>query len=209
MNLNPTQESLSIVENLSKTIQTFHHHYHILYDIANQYYGDKFITYVEIGAYCGGSASLMMYRNNTKIISIDIGDPIDPRITIDNVESNNKHENFYRYILGNSQNGSTIDYLKEILDGDKIDILFIDGDHSYDGIVEDFNNYVDFVNDGGFIVFDDYNDIMFSPEVKIAVNDIVSTLDLSKYSVMGSIKNEYSAKPVELLENNCFIVRKI
>ena len=100
-------------------------------------------------------------------------------------------------------------YLKEILDGDKIDILFIDGDHSYDGIVEDFNNYVDFVNDGGFIVFDDYNDIMFSPEVKIAVNDIVSTLDLSKYSVMGSIKNEYSAKPVELLENNCFIVRKI
>jgi len=209
MGLNPTEESLNIVENLSKTVQTFHHHYHILYDIANQYYGDKNITYVEIGAYAGGSASLMMHRNNTKIISIDIGDPIDPQITIDNVKSNNKYENFYRYIHGNSQKDSTINHLIELLDGDKIDILFIDGDHSYDGVVEDFNNYVGFVNDGGFIVFDDYNDHWFSPEVKIAVNDILTKLDLSKYVVIGSVENKYSARPIELSENNCFVLRKI
>jgi predicted O-methyltransferase YrrM len=209
MGLNPTEESLNIVENLSKTVQTFHHHYHILYDIANQYYGDKNITYVEIGAYAGGSASLMMHRNNTKIISIDIGDPIDPQITIDNVKSNNKYENFYRYIHGNSQKDSTINHLIELLDGDKIDILFIDGDHSYDGVVEDFNNYVGFVNDGGFIVFDDYNDHWFCPEVKIAVNDILTKLDLSKYVVIGSVENKYSARPIELSENNCFVLRKI
>lgn len=49
----------------------------------------------------------------------------------------------------------TIEKLKKILNGRGIDFLFIDGDHSYDGVKSDFLNYKDFVKDGGIIAFHD------------------------------------------------------
>ena len=36
-------------------------------------------------------------------------------------------------------------------------VLIIDGDHSYDGVKFDFNNYHQMVKQGGYIIFDDYN----------------------------------------------------
>lgn len=35
-------------------------------------------------------------------------------------------------------------------------LLFIDGDHSYEGVKNDFDNYFDLVLDGGIIILDDY-----------------------------------------------------
>ncbi len=43
----------------------------------------------------------------------------------------------------------------DTLAGRKLDLLFIDGDHSYDGVKADFQNYRDLVRDGGLIVFHD------------------------------------------------------
>lgn len=37
----------------------------------------------------------------------------------------------------------------------EIDLLFIDGDHSYRGVKNDFNNHLEFVKPGGHIVFHD------------------------------------------------------
>ncbi len=51
-------------------------------------------------------------------------------------------------ILGNSQ---TIHW--EL----PIDVLFIDGDHTFDGCYRDFSNFFPFVKPGGIIIFDDYN----------------------------------------------------
>ena len=39
-----------------------------------------------------------------------------------------------------------------------IDFLFIDGDHSYEGVKKDFEMYSPFVRKGGLIVFHDTND---------------------------------------------------
>ena len=36
------------------------------------------------------------------------------------------------------------------------DVLLIDGDHSYDGVKFDFDNYHPFIKQGGYIIFDDY-----------------------------------------------------
>ena len=36
--------------------------------------------------------------------------------------------------------------------------MFIDGDHSKQGVIDDFINYKDFVQDNGIIVFDNYKD---------------------------------------------------
>jgi hypothetical protein len=88
-----------------------------------------------------------------------------------------------------------------------IDVLFIDGDHSYNGVKNDFNLYSPLVKNGGYIVFDDYNDHVSSPEVKPAVNEIVSTL--VGYEIIGTLPNVYGARPDTLLEGNCYVIKKI
>lgn len=48
--------------------------------------------------------------------------------------------------------------VKQALAGDRLDFLFIDGDHSYDGVKLDYWMYQDLVREGGYIAFHDIND---------------------------------------------------
>jgi len=206
--LKPTQESLNIVRSISNNMEgkTFHHHYHILYDIAKLYPDDYKLTYLEIGAYAGGSACLMMHRPNTDIISIDLGWPIDPSIVLKNVWEYNKFGNTYNYIKGNSSELETINRVKTV----QADILFIDGDHSYFSVWNDFLNYSKLVKPNGYIVFDDYNDFISSPMVKSAVDHISNQLH-NDYEIIGTVKNIFNAKGLENTNQlgNCFVIRKL
>ena len=38
-----------------------------------------------------------------------------------------------------------------------MDILFIDGDHTYDGVKNDFERYNKYVKKNGYVIFDDYH----------------------------------------------------
>jgi hypothetical protein len=203
-----TQNSLDITREISYKIkdQTFHHHYYILYDIASTYPIDYEVKYVEIGCYAGGSACLMLQRPNTRVISIDLGVPIDENIVHENVKKLNPLNNNYNYIKGNSQDINTFNRLFEVTK--EIDILFIDGDHSYGGVIKDFEIYSKIVKRGGYIIFDDYNDYQHSPQVKPAVDFIISGLGDS-YNLIGAIKNTLGARPIECLDGNCFIIQKL
>jgi predicted O-methyltransferase YrrM len=204
----PTLESLSLVHNITNVInnQTMHHHYHILYDIANLYPKDYIITYVEIGCYAGGSACLMLQRPNTKVISIDLGNPIPEEVVHNNVNKLNKYNNSYTYLKGNSQTYDMVDRLKELVS--EIDIFFIDGDHTYSGVSNDFFLYEELVKPGGYVVFDDYHDYG-SPETHTAVNDIVKQMS-NKYNVIGTLPNVLQARGFEpnFTEGNDFIIQK-
>lgn len=201
-----TFESVKLTQSISDEInnQTFHHHYYVLFDIAKEF-GDEQINYVEIGCYAGGSACLMLQRPNTNVISIDLGKPINPEVVQNNTSKMNIHGNQYNYIQGNSQTTETLDKLKNFVSS--VDILFIDGDHKYDGVINDFNLYSDLVKSGGYIVFDDYNDYIYSPEVKIAVDDLMKKIE--GYEVIGCLPNIFDARPAELKEGNCFIIKKM
>ena len=203
-----TQTSLNEVEIISNEInnQTFHHHYHILYDIANSYPDNYKLNYVEIGCYAGGSACLMLQRENTNVFSIDLGNPINPEIVKQNINKLNKHNNNYFYIKGSSHDLETLNTLIKYID--EIDVLFIDGDHSYDGVILDFEMYSKLVKNGGYIIFDDYNDYQYSPQVKPAVDSIISNLKNS-YNIIGTVKNTLGARPSELIDGNCFIIQKL
>ena len=54
----------------------------------------------------------------------------------------------------------------------KTDVLILDGDHTFAGVQSDFLNYKGLVQQGGYIIFDDYNTPEW-PEVKIFVDEYV------------------------------------
>jgi cephalosporin hydroxylase len=212
--LKPTQKSLDMVRQISSNMATFHHHYHILFDIAGTF-SDKKINYVEIGAYAGGSSCLMLQRQDTTVISIDLGEPIPKEVLFENIIKYKNNNNYYKFIQGNSQLIETKNKLNEALSNsrilgysNKIDILFIDGDHSFNGVIADFTMYSDLVSVGGYIVFDDYNDSVYSPEVKEAVNDMLSSR-FNDYEVIGVLDNDLGAHPNELKQGNCFVIKKV
>ena len=97
MDLKPTQKSLDKVIQIASNVATFHHHYHVIYDIAETF-DDKKINYVEIGTYAGGSSCLMLQRENTTIISIDLGEPISKGQVFENIINYKNNNNYYKYI---------------------------------------------------------------------------------------------------------------
>lgn len=196
-----TQKSIDLVREITKKIPSFHHHYHILYDLANNINKNN-INYLEIGAYGGASAILMLHNKNVKATSIDIGYPIKKEKVLEHVSMFFK-DNRFNYIQGNSHDHNVKKLITE-----KIDVLFIDGDHSFNGVTKDFEDYSPLVEKNGYIVLDDY----FCPEsiqVKPAVDAIVSKLNLKEFEVIGSLPNEFKAKPDTFKLNNCFVIRKI
>lgn len=59
------------------------------------------------------------------------------------------------FINGSSYTPSTVERVRRRLAGINLDILFIDGDHNYEGVKQDFLNYRHLVRDSGLIVFHD------------------------------------------------------
>lgn len=58
-------------------------------------------------------------------------------------------------LAGNSHDSDFRKQVVKSLDGDKVDFLFIDGDHTEDGVSADYNDYNDLVRPGGIIAFHD------------------------------------------------------
>ncbi|NPV05565.1 MAG: class I SAM-dependent methyltransferase [Syntrophaceae bacterium] len=54
-----------------------------------------------------------------------------------------------------SHDPSTLETLRGILGGRKVDFLFIDGDHTYEGVKKDFEMYRTLVRPGGMVGFHD------------------------------------------------------
>jgi SAM-dependent methyltransferase len=60
-----------------------------------------------------------------------------------------------RFLEGSSYSQPMIDRVRKWLNHDRFDFLFIDGDHTYDGVVNDFISYYDMVRPGGLIALHD------------------------------------------------------
>lgn len=63
-----------------------------------------------------------------------------------------------RFIEADSRREDTVELVREAIDGRAIDFLFIDGDHSYEGVKRDFELYRPLVADGGLIALHDTRD---------------------------------------------------
>ena len=185
-NINITEESLNKSNDIISKMEsyTFHNHYHILYDLCTSLNKED-ITYLEIGAFAGGSASLIStHENVSKIFSIDIGHPINKEITIKNVNRFKHDKCEYQYIQGDS----TSNEIKEIVHNliDKVDILFIDGDHTEEGVTRDFFLYKHLVKENGWIGFHDIKNSEFHHSHNCFVDRLWNKLSGDKIEFIDS-----------------------
>lgn len=59
------------------------------------------------------------------------------------------------FVEGDSQSDDVVQKVRSVLGTSKFDFLFIDGDHSYEGVLRDFVAYYPLVRAGGLIAFHD------------------------------------------------------
>jgi predicted O-methyltransferase YrrM len=116
---------------------------------------------LEIGTANGGSLFCFckLAQNDATIISIDLPErPFGggyPEWKIPIYQAFAK-ENQKLYLLKkDSHQQETLEEVKKILNGKKLDFLFIDGDHSYEGVKKDFEMYSPLVRKEGIIAFHD------------------------------------------------------
>lgn len=58
-------------------------------------------------------------------------------------------------MLADSHQQTTLDQVKTLLAGRPLDLLFLDGDHTYEGVKQDFQLYSPLVRSGGLVAFHD------------------------------------------------------
>ena len=144
---------------------------HVLY-IIKTLLGDKCKTVLEIGTLWGGALLTMMQsEHSSKFVSIDMFEGFYPdllgegnsdqgnlintiELVTENVNQNNPWNHEYDLIKGSSHDSKVINYVKE--NYPKIDLLFIDGDHTKKGVLQDWHDYSNLLTKGGIVVFDDY-----------------------------------------------------
>jgi len=123
-------------------------------------------TMLEIGSRSGGSLFVFCQMADPEaiVVSIDLpsggfgGGYAAWRVPVMHRLKQNRQ--MLQLLRSDSHSPETVRHLRHILGDQKIQFLFIDGDHSYDGVRQDFEMYSPLVGSGGIIGF---HDIVESP----------------------------------------------
>lgn len=148
---------------------------------------------VEIGSYCGKSTILLAcaskMHNKSNIISIDSHE-------IDYFYELTLKELFWENItkagikdkvnLINKKSEEAVKELKE-----SISLLFIDGDHSFEGVKKDYENFKKQIVKNGYLLFHDYADA--------EVRRFIDSVDFKKDDF----------EKVIIIDNNLFCLKKV
>lgn len=116
---------------------------------------------LEIGTAAGGTLFLFsrVASENAIIISVDLPGGnfrgISSPMKIPFYKSFAKAKQKIYLIRDNSHKLKVFNKVKSILNGKKIDFLFIDGDHTYEGVKKDFETYSTLVDELGIIALHD------------------------------------------------------
>lgn len=146
---------------------------------------------LEIGTAHGGNLFLLtkIADNDAKVMSIDL-----PNGDYGGGYFARKQAIYHKFATGSqkmflirddSHKESTLGRVQEIIQDGKIDLLFIDADHSYEGVKSDFEMYSPLVKKGGLIAFHDI------------ANDPDATYGVNKF--WNEIKNNY--QHYEIIDN--------
>jgi hypothetical protein len=138
-------------------------------------------TIVEIGTALGGTATI--FNNSTIGRRIKI-------YTIDTVPFQRAYDN-----LKNTDviivNKSSVEYAhmwKQEVDR-TIDLLFIDADHNFQSVFNDFHSWIPFMKPKGTIVFHDYDPVERGGLAHFGIRVFLDTL--IEHNLLNNIKHEY------------------
>lgn len=178
----------------------------------------KIENYAEIGVHNGGSMAIMIgNKNSKKLFGIDLFEDI---YNINKHYNKNKYDTYQYFRRDNLHINKTLKNLELVknkfnispelylIQGNSyydktleefnkkckvlLDLLFIDGDHTFDGIKNDFEKYSKYVKKNGYIIFDDYH----LPDVKKYCDNLLNNND--DYQILVKFKSDNS-KAIDLL----------
>ncbi len=124
---------------------------------------------LEIGTYRGGTLFVFAQASleGAAVISIDYTATLKGRLV--RIAQTPVFKRFLRkaqnltLLRADSHHPATLAKVSKALHGKKLDFLFIDGDHSYTGVKQDFEMYAPLVRPGGLVAF---HDVALSPPPK-------------------------------------------
>lgn len=122
---------------------------------------------VEVGSFDGGT--LWAWQQICpEVVGVDLPPPgLEETVRLNSLGC--------QIVCGDSHASATLEQLRELLDGRPVDMLFIDGDHTYDGVKADYEMYGPLVRPGGLIGFHDIRQHPGQPYIQ--VNRFWATLD--------------------------------
>jgi cephalosporin hydroxylase len=118
-------------------------------------------TVVEIGTDSGGTfwAWSRLATPDALLVSVDLpegrfssGEPVGD---VSRLRRYGREHQQLHFISRDSHDHGTLEELRRLLAGRPVDLLFIDGDHTYDGVKRDFEMYAPLVRSGGLIALHD------------------------------------------------------
>jgi predicted O-methyltransferase YrrM len=116
---------------------------------------------LEIGTSLGGTLFLFCHAAAEDAVLISVDLPKGPwgggysRARVPLYRSFCREGQRLHLIQGDSHSGEIFRRVQGLLKGRQVDLLFIDGDHSYEGVKRDFEVYSPLVRQNGLIVFHD------------------------------------------------------
>lgn len=121
---------------------------------------------VEIGTYWGGTSLIWSQLASKRVITCDINRPGPRGELIKNFPPPGSDCSM-SILTGDSHSADFAVRLEAELDGDKVDFLFIDGDHTEAGVEADYRAYRHLVRKGGIIAFHDIVDNQVLPNNQV------------------------------------------
>lgn len=160
--MRPVYEAINLAKSFG-----MHQHEGEIKPFAEWLQGRNLRNVLEIGSLRGGTMALWGCLSSGKMISLDL--PSGPfggaahNLGSEAMWDRNERlrEAFpHRYysVLGDSHDPENVERVRFFLGEELVDFLFIDGDHSYEGVKQDFEMYSPLVREGGVIAFHDILD---------------------------------------------------
>jgi predicted O-methyltransferase YrrM len=154
-------------------------------------------TVLEIGTAQGGVFWLLcrLATPDATLISLDL--PPDERLSggehvaID-LQAMKQPGQAVHAVLASSHEPDTLARVRSLLAGRPLDVLFIDGDHTYDGVRQDYQMYAPLVRTGGVVAF---HDIVRTPWPECQVDrfwgELAQDRSLQPRAIVGSVPSHF------------------
>jgi cephalosporin hydroxylase len=145
---------------------------------------------LEIGTWKGGTFYLWCALSDPRGLKISIDLPGGAfggdRLTPEDIRKRDdlrfptgfdSRQTQYAYLISGDSHALRVrNRAADLLAGEKLDFLFIDGDHTYEGVKQDFLMYSPFVSPSGWIAFHDINDSEWHRQNNVGVSRLWAEL---------------------------------